>query len=169
MYRIVKLRKNITENLKKSLQSLDYPESIRLETPSSANFGDIAFPCFSFCKISKKSPQQTAEQIADHLEKPEGINHFTVQGGYINFWFNSTELIKGTVSTILKSKNKYGILDDKNKKVIVEHTSANPNGPLHVGRARNPIIGDTIARLLKTAGYDVETQFYLDDLGKQVA
>ena len=53
--------------------------------------------------------------------------------------------------------------------MIVEHTSANPNGPLHVGRARNPIIGDTIVRIYKAAGYNVESQFYLDDMGKQVA
>jgi arginyl-tRNA synthetase len=169
MYSIEKLRKNITENLKKTLQSLDYPENIRLETPSSPNFGDIAFPCFSFCKISRKSPIQTAQHIANHLEKPEGINQFKVQGGYINFWFNSNELVKDTISAIFNLKNRYGILEDKHKKIIVEHTSANPNGPLHVGRARNPIIGDTIARLLKAAGYEVETQFYLDDLGKQVA
>ena len=57
----------------------------------------------------------------------------------------------------------------KGKKVIIEHTSANPNGPLHVGRARNPIIGDTLVRIFKAAGYDVESQFYLDDMGKQVA
>ena len=54
-------------------------------------------------------------------------------------------------------------------KGIVVYASANPNGPLHVGRARNPIIGDTIARLLKFGGYDVVTQYYVDDMGKQVA
>ena len=54
-------------------------------------------------------------------------------------------------------------------RVILEHTSANPNGPLHVGRARNPIIGDTLARIMRKAGWTVETQYYLDDIGKQVA
>ncbi|HET6397981.1 MAG TPA: arginine--tRNA ligase, partial [Candidatus Thermoplasmatota archaeon] len=50
-----------------------------------------------------------------------------------------------------------------------EHTSANPNGPLHVGRARNPILGDTLARLYRAAGHDVEVQYYMDNLGRQVA
>ena len=73
------------------------------------------------------------------------------------------------MKSILENKEKYGYLQKKNKKVIVEHTSANPNGPLHVGRARNPIIGDTIVRIFKAAGYNIESQFYLDDMGKQVA
>ncbi|MCK5112986.1 MAG: arginine--tRNA ligase, partial [Thermoplasmatales archaeon] len=78
-------------------------------------------------------------------------------------------LISSTLQSIFEKKEKYGYLQKKNKKVIIEHTSANPTGPLHVGRARNPIIGDTIVRIFRAAGYDVESQFYLDDLGKQVA
>ena len=66
-------------------------------------------------------------------------------------------------------KDKFGSYESNGIKIIVEHTSANPNGPLHVGRARNPIIGDTIARILKFGGYDVTTQYYVDDMGKQVA
>ncbi len=54
-------------------------------------------------------------------------------------------------------------------KVILEHTSANPTGPLHVGRGRNPVIGDTLARLMRSGGYDVQVQYYVDDMGKQEA
>ena len=63
-----------------------------------------------------------------------------------------------TFNAIQELKDDYGTLDKKNVKIILEHTSANPTGPLHVGRARNPIIGDTLGRILKRAGYDVETQ-----------
>jgi len=66
-------------------------------------------------------------------------------------------------------KEKYGHLQKKNEKIIIEHTSSNPNGPLHIGRARNPIIGDTLVRIFKASGYSIESQFYLDDMGKQVA
>ncbi|MFQ6118763.1 MAG: arginine--tRNA ligase, partial [Methanosarcinales archaeon] len=55
------------------------------------------------------------------------------------------------------------------EKVIIEHTSANPNGPLHVGHIRNSVIGDTLARIFKKAGYDVETQYYVNDMGRQIA
>jgi arginyl-tRNA synthetase len=169
MYVLFKIKKELSSEIKKTLQSINFPENIRLETPSSPEFGDIAFPCFSLCKISKKSPLETAKLILEKLHKPLSINKCQVHGGYINFWIDSNYILKETISSILTFKKQYGILEDKNKKVIVEHTSANPNGPLHVGRARNPIIGDTIARLMKAAGYVVETQFYLDDLGKQVA
>lgn len=169
MYAILDLKKRVKEELIHALQSLDFPEPVRLETPSSTEFGDIAFPCFSLCKISKKSPQDTAKQIAEKLSLPPGIEKCDVQGGYLNFWFDAKHILKDSLSTILTTNEKYGILEKKQKKVIVEHTSANPNGPLHIGRARNPIIGDTIARLMTAAGYIVESQFYLDDLGKQVA
>jgi arginyl-tRNA synthetase len=87
----------------------------------------------------------------------------------VNFFLDKKNLNTSTLKSILNKKENYGYLEKKNKKVIVEHTSANPNGPLHVGRARNPIIGDTIVRIFKAAGYNVESQFYLDDAGKQVA
>ena len=66
-------------------------------------------------------------------------------------------------------KEDYGKLEDKNRKIILEHTSANPNGPLHIGHIRNSIIGDSLARVLKSAGYDVETQYYVNDMGRQIA
>lgn len=169
MYVIFDMEQMVEEQIKKTLQSLNFPNIVRLEHPSSPEFGDLAFPCFTYCSTSKKSPQETAKLIFDHLQKPSFINQMEIQGGYINFWFDSHYLLRYTLKSILDHGKTYGILANKNKKIIVEHTSANPNGPLHVGRARNPIIGDTIARLLKAAGYQVETQFYLDDLGKQVA
>jgi arginyl-tRNA synthetase len=55
------------------------------------------------------------------------------------------------------------------KKIIVEHTSANPSGPLHLGHARNTILGDALARILRARGNTVRTRFYVDDVGKQVA
>jgi arginyl-tRNA synthetase len=58
--------------------------------------------------------------------------------------------------------------EPKGVRILLEHTSANPTGPLHVGRARNPIIGDTVARILRMAGYDVTTEFYVNDVGRQV-
>lgn len=169
MYILQDIKNSVENQIKKTLQSLDLPNMIHLETPSDVKFGDLAFPCFSFCKQVKKSPKDTAELILDKLELPSTIKKAEVHGGYINFWIKSEDLISKTIKSILESKKKYGILEEKNEKIIVEHTSANPNGPLHVGRARNPIIGDTIARLMKAAGYNVESQFYLDDLGKQVA
>lgn len=169
MYVIFDVQKEIAHQLEQTLQKLEFPKNIRLETPSSPEFGDLAFPCFSFCSISKKSPKDTAQLVANTIKKPDCVKKIEVHGGYVNFWFDTVLIMEKTLDSIFEKKESYGILPKKNEKIIVEHTSANPNGPLHVGRARNPIIGDTISRMMKAAGYDVETQFYLDDLGKQVA
>lgn len=169
MYAIFEIKEQLLFEIQKTLKTLHFPEIIKLETPSDPNLGDLSFPCFLYCKQSKKTPKDTAEMIAEKLQKPSFIKNIQVNGGYVNFWFDNQIILEKTILTILKKEKEYGILSKKNKKIIVEHTSANPNGPLHVGRARNPIIGDTIARLMKAAGYNVETQFYLDDLGKQVA
>lgn len=169
-YPIFEIKEEIITELTSVLQQLHYPtDDVNLEIPPDENMGDFAFPCFSFCPISKKSPQLTAQEIADELKVMQWVKKTEVKGGYINFFINEARLIESTIPLIIKKKNKYGVLEKKNKKVIIEHTSANPNGPLHVGRARNPIIGDTLVRIFKAAGYQVESQFYLDDLGKQVA
>jgi len=72
------------------------------------------------------------------------------------------------VSAIRAQGHDYGSQSGRGK-VILEHTSANPNGPLHVGHIRNSIIGDTLGRILEKAGYDVETQYYINDMGRQIA
>jgi arginyl-tRNA synthetase len=168
-YIYFKIQDTILKNIQSALETLSFPTDIKIEIPPDPTLGDFSFPCFSFCKLSKKSPNETAKLIADTLTKDPSIKSINVQGGYINFTIDERQIIEETVPLILSKKEGYGQLDKKNKKVIVEHTSANPNGPLHVGRARNPIIGDTIVRMFKAAGYNCESQFYLDDLGKQVA
>jgi arginyl-tRNA synthetase len=87
----------------------------------------------------------------------------------VNVFLDADRLVREATKRILEAGERFGHFPERREKVLLEHTSANPNGPLHVGRARNPILGDTLARLLKAAGYQVEVQFYLDDMGKQVA
>lgn len=131
--------------------------------------GDFAFPCFLLAPILKKSPVEIAQDLSKKTKKRKWISKVEARGGYVNFFIDDDLLIKETLNNILKLKENYGHLEKKDKKVIIEHTSANPNGPLHVGRARNPIIGDTLVRIFIASGYQVESQFYLDDMGKQVA
>ncbi len=167
-YPLVEAKKRIATVLQHVLKEKNYPTTILLERPPEGK-GTFAFPCFQLCSLSKKSPQQTAEEIQKEIKKDTFIKKTEVSNGYLNFYLNQSLIIQQTLSLILKKKETYGTLPSKKKKVIVEHTSANPNGPLHVGRARNPIIGDTITRLFTAAGYETESQFYVDDMGKQVA
>jgi len=167
-YPFLEIKKTISSILATSMKQLGYTQEIRLEIPPN-QMGDFSFPCFQLCSQSKKSPNDTAKEIVSILPSYELIKSIDVVQGYINFHINTEYLISETIALILSMKHEYGNLSKKEKKVIIEHTSANPNGPFHVGRARNPIIGDTLTRLYRAAGYNCESQYYVDDLGKQVA
>ena len=168
-YPLDEARKEIEVALKKATSQLNLDCEIKLESPPEENMGDFAFPCFPLAPLAKKSPKNIAENIASKIKKIKWVEKIETKNGYVNFYIDNKQLIENTMELIIENKEKYGHLNKKNQKVIIEHTSANPNGPLHVGRARNPIIGDTLVRIFEAAGYSVESQFYLDDLGKQVA
>lgn len=168
MYLLNECKKEITEHIHKTIAKYQIPYEIRVETPPG-NMGDFAFPCFPLAPLLKKSPMDIAQEIAKDIPKSKWISKVEANAGYVNFFIDNTSLTSVTLESVLGKKETYGYLQKKKKKVIIEHTSANPNGPLHVGRARNPIIGDTLVRIYKAAGYDVESQFYVDDMGKQVA
>jgi len=167
-YPLLDAKNEIINRLIESLSELKYDCEIKLEIPNKEN-GDYSFPCFNIAKIEKNSPELIGKNIIKKIKKGYYIKSISQRGGYINFFLNRELLTNLTLKLIEEKKDRYGFLRNKNKKVIIEHTSANPNGPLHVGRARNPIIGDTLVRIYRAAGFNVESQFYLDDLGKQVA
>ena len=168
MYPLDECKKEITQLLQNTLTPYKIPFEIRIEIPPGT-LGDFAFPCFPLAPLLKKAPQQIAQDIARTLPQSPWVKRVEAQAGYVNFFIDTNRLAVETLSAIQKQKDTYGHLKKKNKKVIIEHTSANPNGPLHVGRARNPIIGDSLVRIYRAAGYNVESQFYVDDMGKQVA
>ncbi|CAJ35976.1 arginine--tRNA ligase [Methanocella arvoryzae] len=122
---------------------------------------------FRLAKELKKNPKEIAAAIVEKMGKSEYIDRVEATGAYINF-YASQKYITDSLKEILSEK-KFFELEPNGIKVILEHTSANPTGPLHVGRGRNPIIGDTLARLLRAGGYDLEVQYYVDDMGKQEA
>lgn len=160
-------KEEVIMQLEKAIKNL-YNLEIEVKVEKPKEIADLAFPCFQLSKILKKDAREISKEISKRI-KGEWIKETKAMGGYVNFYINVDKLAKELITKIEKMGDNFGKLDEKNLKVIVEHTSANPNGPLHVGRARNPIIGDTIARLLKFGGYDVITQYYVDDMGKQVA
>jgi arginyl-tRNA synthetase len=168
MYPLEHCKQEIIADLHKVISPYHPTPEIHLEIPPSG-MGDFAFPCFSLAPLAKKSPNELAKEIVKNIVKSTWIIKVEAVGGYVNFFLDFSSLTSATLQSVLKKKESYGYLPHRKKKIIIEHTSANPNGPLHVGRARNPIIGDTLVRIFKAAGYDVESQFYLDDMGKQVA
>lgn len=93
------------------------------------------------------------------------MDRVEVLGPYLNFFMNDRFLDK-VLQEALADNAWTGRMSDK---VIVEHTSANPDGPLHVGHIRNSVIGDTLVRILRRAGCNVDAQYYINDMGRQEA
>lgn len=123
---------------------------------------------FAIAKQKKQAPVQIAGNLAIELRKRPELSGIAIEakGPYINFIFG-----KEYVGEVLRAATRpgFGTLDKKPTRVVLEHTSANPNGPLHVGHIRNSIIGDTLARAFRKAGYTLEVQYYVNDMGRQIA
>ncbi len=113
-------------------------------------------------------PPEVAGELAAEIDADdyEYVDRIEPAGPYLNF-FPDESYFQGTLEAAQKSS--YGALPPQETSVVVEHTSANPTGPVHVGRARNPIIGDAVATLLEYAGYDVDRHYYVNDAGRQMA
>ncbi|HJM67920.1 MAG TPA: arginine--tRNA ligase [Candidatus Thalassarchaeaceae archaeon] len=126
-----------------------------LARSKEASQGDLALPCFPFAKQLGCSPDEAAQKIADALQLD--IGQAVAVGPYVNIRA-SMDWLAAQLSKTTKSKGL----------ILIEHTSANPNGPFHVGRARNAILGDTFVRMYRAAGYEVIAEYYVDDMGKQV-
>jgi arginyl-tRNA synthetase len=159
-------KKAIVDFLKKQTNLIE----IELEVPPNPKMGDFAFPCFSLAKHLKKSPVDIARGLCEKFKKSQYIKDARPAGPYLNFFVNKDKNTEITIHNILKQKGKYGSLGiGKGKKIILEHTSINPNASPHVGRSRNALIGDSIARILRFQDYKVETHFLVNDVGKQIA
>ncbi len=142
---------------------------VKLEVPPNSEMGDFALPCFEFAKTLKKNPVEIAKDLAKRI-KSKYIERIEVKGPYLNFFVNKGILASETVNEILKKKEKYGSSGvGKKEKLLIEHTSINPNASPHVGRARNALIGDSLTRLFRFQDYKVEVHYYVNDIGKQIA
>jgi arginyl-tRNA synthetase len=138
----------------------DPPEGVDAVLASSAAFrlaGEVGAP-----------PPKVANDIADEISAGEYdlIGAALAQGPYVNF-LPSDAYYEGTVEAA--QRTDFGHLEPTGEEVVVEHTSANPTGPVHVGRARNPIVGDAVARILAFAGNSVDRHYYVNDAGRQMA
>lgn len=139
--------------------------NIVLERPPNIAMGEAASPvAFELAKRLKKAPRMIAQEIAANLRAVPGIARLEVAGaGYLNAYFDrSVFWAKAT-----EEDGQGGT--EKQEKIIVEHTSINPNKAAHIGHVRNAVLGDTFARILKFSGNRVQVQNYIDNTGVQVA
>ena len=160
--------KDVEQAVRSALEALGAADvEFRTEVPST-DAADLAVPCFQMAKAMRKAPKAIAEEIASKIVPGGHIAEVSALNGYLNFKMDGRALVEGTLNDIVSANGSYGSHPSKGVRINVEHTSTNPTGPIHVGRARNPVIGDTLARCLKMCGYDVTTEYYVNDVGKQV-
>ena len=142
--------------------------AIVLERPPKIEMGEAASPvCFELAKRLKKAPRLIAQEIANGLPRVKGIANVEVAGGgYLNAYFD-----RATFWETLRqgAEQKADSQEWLSHKIIVEHTSINPNKAAHIGHVRNAVLGDTMARILRHAGSMVQIQNYIDNTGVQVA
>ena len=152
-------------------------ENYTLTEPAKENFGDLSCNvAFLLTKQLQKSPSDIASILAEQCNRylittstksQSYVLSVVAHDGYINFKGDISLIGKGIIFDILKNDIK---LDTgKRTKMIIEHTSVNPNKALHVGHLRNVVIGDTLYRILKKTNHDVTVLNYVDDSGLQVA
>ena len=139
-----------------------------LEKPPKLEMGEAASPvCFELAKQLKKAPRLIAQEIASSLAKIDGIARIEVAGGgYLNAYFDRASLWNALQG---ETSGEWRLASGAHKKVIVEHTSINPNKAAHIGHLRNAVLGDTMVRLLRQSGHEVVVQNYIDNTGVQVA
>ncbi|KAA9399055.1 arginine--tRNA ligase [Haloarcula sp. CBA1130] len=166
----LQLRAEVEDALADALTALDLPaEDLGIEEPPEDVDAVLASSvAFRLAGEVGTAPPNVAGDIADAIDADEltYVRDATTQGPYVNF-LPSEAYFAETLQSV--TDDTFGRLPDRDTSVVVEHTSANPTGPVHVGRARNPIIGDAVARVLDYAGYDVDRHYYVNDAGRQIA
>lgn len=147
---------------------------LSLEKPPTSEFGQLASSmCFELSKQVVESPLVLAKRIVDFIDKSRFSlieRVASAGGGYINFHMDFAEFSALTIESARQFDDAYGFVKSESPlKIIVEHTSVNPLHPIHIGQARNPMLGDAVARLLKARGHLVSRHYYIDDVGRQTA
>jgi arginyl-tRNA synthetase len=153
-----------------ALASAALPE-VLIEHPQNPEHGDFASGLpLRMARAMRMSPMAIAEKISEHIVPPPQVDKVWVAPpGFINFTLRE-DWLSTEVESILAAGEPYGDIDlGKGKRVQVEFVSVNPTGPLHVGHGRGAVLGSTLANVLTASGYAVEREYYINDMGNQIA
>lgn len=144
---------------------------IELDIPKSSQHGDYASNvAMAFTRALKRKPRDIAAEIVHNFEDREQmIDRIEIAGpGFLNF-FIKPHAWHGVLAEIHRQGESYGWQNTgKGERVQVEFVSANPTGPLHIGHGRGAATGDALASILKCCGYEVESEYYINDAGNQM-
>lgn len=162
---LVKLQKIVSD------LGYNWPEKTTLEAPKDSRFGDLALNlAMMLAKEAKTSPRSLAETLAAKISEADSdIEKVEIAGpGFLNLTF-APAFWQAFLKEVHSQGADYGRCDYGGKrKFQVEFVSANPTGPLHIGHGRGAAVGDSLARVLRFAGFDVECEYYINDAGRQM-
>lgn len=172
------LQKTLKDQIETSLlllakkHQVELPENltITIEHTKNPEHGDLATNiALIYAKQFNLPPRKLAQIFIESFTNPDTVDKIEIAGpGFINFYLN-TSIYTKTIVDIIQSADKFFQPNyAKNKKVYLEYISANPTGPLHVGHGRGAVIGTALANILSAAGYEVHTEYYVNNVGKQI-
>lgn len=166
---MIDFKKEIAEIIAKNLEGLTEDEiKSMIEIPQDQSMGDYAFPCFRLAKTMRKAPNLIAAELAEKLQGEKLFSEVSPVNAYVNMFVSREEMMKSTVSEVLKEKENFGRSDiGGNKKVIVEFSSPNIAKPFHIGHIRSTVIGNSLSKIYDALGYDVFKINHLGDYGTQ--
>lgn len=166
---MIDFKKEIAEIIAKNLEGLTEDEiKSMIEIPQDQSMGDYAFPCFRLAKTMRKAPNLIAAELAEKLQGEKIFSEVSPVNAYVNMFVSREEMMKSTVSEVLKEKENFGRSDiGGNKKVIVEFSSPNIAKPFHIGHIRSTVIGNSLSKIYDALGYDVFKINHLGDYGTQ--
>jgi len=137
-----------------------------INRPKKKEFGHFAVPIFKYAKELGEKPDSFARKLAEKLEGKEEFSRIEVVGGFINLRLSPT-LLNQMADRVLKERENFGSGAGKGR-VLIEYLSANPTGPLHIGHGRGAILGDSLTRIGRYLGWEVVTEYYVNDAGRQI-
>lgn len=149
---------------------IEEPQHIKVEEPPKPELGDLAIPLFRLAKAKKVGLEDLYREFKPILESIEEVESVKLMGGYIDIWLRPSKLSRIVFESLRSSGEEYGIVKVMApKRYVVEYVSANPVHPLHIGSGRNAALGKALESMLRLRGHIVESRFYINDLGRQVA
>ncbi len=166
----IELKKAIHKAIKSAFDVDVEWQNIVVETPKNKNHGDFSSnAAMQLTKVLRQNPRMIAQNIIDHFDfESANVSTIEIAGpGFLNFTL-SKDRYSQIVADILNKKEAYGQQPSNGIKVDLEYVSANPTGSLHLGHARGAAWGDSCARIMKKAGYDVTREYYVNDAGNQI-
>lgn len=163
------LKEGIQEAVKNAFEHELDLASIVIETPKNKDHGDFSSNvAMQLTKVLRQNPRIIAQSLIDHMNLGDQVSKIEIAGpGFINFTL-SKDSFSSVIQEVLDKKEAFGTQQANGIKVNLEYVSANPTGSLHLGHARGAAWGDSCARIMKKAGYDVTREYYVNDAGNQI-